>query len=247
MELCTVNIGATRIPCRVGGKGPALLLVHGLAGSGLWWRRNIAALQQSYRVYVVDLPGFGSLWRDRSGFRLAAGAEWFVRLLDALQLPVVSVAGHSMGGLLAVSLAARAPERVHKLVLVAPSIGLPHQQVRANLRPLMLSVRYVVPSFIPLLAFDTLRAGPWNLWRSARELLSMDLREKLASVEAPTLLIWGERDVLVPPSLGVVLQAAIPLSRLVIIPGAGHVAMFDKPAEFNTAVLQFLAGEPVPA
>ena len=84
-----------------------------------------------------------------------------------------------------------------------------------------------------------------TLWRAARDLLAEDVRADLQSIEAPTLLIWGENDTLVPPAVGTVLHEEIPDSRLLVLNGAAHVPMFDRPVEFNAALLAFLARDPV--
>jgi pimeloyl-ACP methyl ester carboxylesterase len=100
--------------------------------------------------------------------------------------------------------------------------------------------------FISTLARDALRAGPVNLLLSALDILYDDVSEPLASIIAPTLLVWGEKDVLVPPTLGEAAQQAIPDARLVMIGGAGHNVMWDQPRRFNQVVLDFLVTTPQP-
>ena len=147
----------------------------------------------------------------------------------------------SAGGIaIAALFAARQSERVHRLVLAAPSIGLPRKTFTAHLLPVMKASVYTRPQFLPRLLWDTACAGPVTLLRTARELLAMDVRSELASIAAPCFLIWGQRDHLVPARLGNDLKKAIPNSSLAIIPRAGHVLMCERPAEFNDHVLRFL-------
>ena len=87
--------------------------------------------------------------------------------------------------------------------------------------------------------------GPITLWRAARDLLAEDVRQDLRSIKAPTLLVWGENDPLVPPAAGTVMREEIPDSRLLVLKGAAHVPMFDRPDEFNAALVGFFAGYPV--
>lgn len=142
-------------------------------------------------------------------------------------------------------LAGRRPEAVRSLVLVAPA-GVPTgRSMFGYLSPLLSAVRYATPYFLPVLLYDALRMGPVTLWRAARDLLAEDVRGDLQRIEAPTLLIWGENDTLVPPAVGTVLREEIPDSRLLILNGAAHAPMFDRPDEFNAALLTFLAGDPV--
>lgn len=90
------------------------------------------------------------------------------------------------------------------------------------------------------MATDALRAGPWTLWRAARDMLADDVRADLAAVRAPTLLVWGERDALVPPTLAASFADTLPDTRLALLPRAGHVPMQERPGDFAAAVLGFL-------
>jgi pimeloyl-ACP methyl ester carboxylesterase len=106
--------------------------------------------------------------------------------------------------------------------------------------PLIAALRYTPPEFLPILSYDFLRAGPMTLLRTIRSLITLDVREEIAAVTAPTLLLWGENDTLVPLSLGHVLQKEMPHARLVVLQKAAHVCMFDRPRDFDAAVLSFL-------
>ncbi len=229
----------------VAGEGDPVVLVHGLSGSTRWWARNVPDLAQHYRVYLVNLPGFGAFRRSGRRFALAEATSWLLAWMDAAGLERVHLVGHSMGGYLSLKLAARRPEAVRKLVLVDPA-GVPsHRTMLGHLGPLLLAARYARPTFLPVLVRDALHAGPFTLLRTARDLLAEDVRGDLCRVGMPTLLIWGSQDPLIPPSMGDVMRAEIPDSRLLVIEGAGHNPMFDRPEDFNNALLAFLAGDPV--
>ena len=107
------------------------------------------------------------------------------------------------------------------------------------------AARYARPSFLPVLVRDALRMGPATLLLASRDLLAGGAREDLRRIAAPTLMIWGENDTLVPPAIGDLLRAEIPDSRLLVLKGAAHVPMFDSPEDLDAALLAFLAGEPV--
>ena len=226
-----------RLSYDVRGSGPPLVLLHGLSGSRLWWRKNIPALAQHFTVYTVDLIGYG-----RSNFQLPLSfdesADLLERWMVSLELSAVNVIGHSMGGQTAVHWVARYPQRVQKLVLAASS-GM----VKAKL----LEVAFKLGEgslhgrrrFLPTVAFDALRASPQNLYRSARAILDDDFRPLLLWVACPTLLIWGAGDVVVTRQMGEA-HRLIADSHLEVIAGAGHNLMYDKPLEFNALVLEFL-------
>jgi pimeloyl-ACP methyl ester carboxylesterase len=233
-------VKGTKIHYQVRGKGEPLVLVHGLAGSTAWWRRNVDMLSRHYTVYLVDLPGFGAMRQYRQQFSVAGAAEWLNDLFDILNLGRASLVGHSMGGLIAALFAARWPDRLTKLILAAPAIGLSQTAVSTFFLPLARQLVSVDPRFIPTLTRDTARAGLSTLLRAARELLHMNIEQELAQITAPCLLVWGQRDLLVPLALGRPLQAKIRHSRLCILPNAGHILMYDCAAEFNRVVLGFL-------
>ena len=245
VDLRDAVVRGRRVPFRVAGAGSPIVLVHGLAGSTRWWSRNLAALAAHHRVYLVDLPGFGALRRHRERFVLGEAACWLRDWLAAVKIGPVDLVGHSMGGAIAAEFAASHPDAVRRLVLVAPA-GLPlGRSLPARLPGLAAFLRHTTPRFLPILALDALRADPGTLWRATRDVISRDVRSHLGAIAAPTLLVWGEHDTLVPTRLAPSFRDAIPGARLLILPGAGHVPMFDRPADFNRAILAFLAGATV--
>jgi pimeloyl-ACP methyl ester carboxylesterase len=105
--------------------------------------------------------------------------------------------------------------------------------------------RQFSPRFLATLSYDALRADPVALLRSARDLLQEDVTRDLTAIQAPTLLIWGEHDALVPVSVGYELRRRIPHARLLVLKDANHVPMFHDARRFNTALLQFLRGDSI--
>jgi pimeloyl-ACP methyl ester carboxylesterase len=237
----TTLVGTIEVRYQVHGQGEPLILLHGLAGSTAWWRRNVGVLSRHYKVYLVDWPGFGTMCQYRRHFSVAGAVGWLGDLLGVWGLSKVSLVGHSMGGLIAAIFAARWPDRLAKLVLVAPAIGLPRTAMAAFLLPLVREALSVHPRFAPTLAWDTARAGLFTLRRVAREFLHMNIQQELAQITTPCLLVWGQRDPLVPVALGHQLQAKIQGSRLCLLPQAGHIVMYHRAEQFNQAVLTFLA------
>src|SRR5215217_7401009 len=102
---------------QVSGSGPPLIFLHGLAGSFSWWRRNVDACSEHFRTYCVDFVGFGGS-RGLGRFDLEQSIPLLLAWMDEREIPRANVVGHSMGGLIAARLAAEAPDRIDKLVLV---------------------------------------------------------------------------------------------------------------------------------
>lgn len=236
-----LDVHDARVHYRVGGAGEPVVLVHGLSGSGRWWRRNVAALAARFQVFVVDLVGFG---RSRGPFMLTEAAGILADWMSRLGLRRAHVVGHSMGGYIAAELAAGPDAQVDRLVLVdAAAFPLGWHPVR-HTASLARAVRYMHPTFLPVLAADALRAGPRTLLRAARQVVGTDLGARCEEVRAPTLVVWGEHDRVVPLTFGQRLADCLSDAEFVVIEGAGHNPMWDRPASFNRTVLDFLGRPP---
>ena len=220
------------------GEGEPLLLVHGLSGSARWWRHNLPALSAEYACYTIELVGYG-VNRALRPTRLDAAADALAQFIAMLPDGRAHVVGHSMGGQICTYLAAKHPERVNRLILAAAS-GLVRSDLVRMAMKLPIAGHYAPLDFLPTLAADALRAGPLNLFLSTLDVLSKDTTELARTIKAPTLLVWGERDNLVPVAAGEAMKTLIPGARLEVIEGAGHVLMWDHPRTFNRLVLDFL-------
>src|SRR3954453_1927105 len=201
-----------------------IVCVHGLAGAPRWWRPVLAQLEERYEVELLDM-------RDVAP---ADGADWLAQHMS----PETAVIAHSLGGLLAAQVAARRPLR--KLVLVAPA-GVPTgRHPVLEFLALAATVFTVRPLFLLTLALDALRWGPLALIRGGRYAISSDLRHDLQHISVPTLVVWGDRDRLVPTRLARTWSDSIPNARLELIPGSAHVPMVENPSGFGRGVLAFL-------
>ena len=238
LALHVAQAGPVRIHYEVAGGGQPLVLLHGLSGSTRWWRKNIPFLARHFTLFMADLAGFG---RGRGqSFRLNDAADVLLEWLGALRLPGYALIGHSMGGYIAADMASRVGSGVQQLVLVdAAAVPLQRTLLR-NTLALAESLPALPRDFYPVLMGDALRAGPLTLARATLQILYSRLGARLAAIHAETLILWGEKDRLLPREMGRRLHQALPGSRFQIIPGAGHVPMWDQPERFNQAVLAFL-------
>lgn len=252
------------------GAGPPLLLLHGPPLDHRLWAQAIPYLSGRFRVVAPDLPGFG---RTPAGEGDGA-PEQLVRavgsFVTALRMVPCAVAGASLGGGVALGLAARYPERVTSLVAVS-SLGLTWWPETAQARAAR-ALRSV-PGLLPLAMRLAPRAHARGFLETAlgdgrppdeelvaavaatlgtsagRRALSgvlarLDdwryLRRQLGAVRAPTLLVWGERDAVYGLPAAERLRHAIPGSRLMTLPGAGHLLPLERPAELAEIMRRFL-------
>lgn len=242
-----LQVGQYRIHWSEYGDGdPPLVLLHGLSGSANWWGRNIPQLARRHRLYVPDLIGFGRSTVRLSVPRIEGAAEAVAEWADAVGVTDACLIGHSMGGQIAAHVAASRPAWLKRLVLVDPA-GLPRPlspgkllRFAAELTPMW---SWGDPRFLPTIIKDAWKAGPIVLARSVWNIIRDDVEPLLPEIAVPTLIIWGERDRLVPLSDGWKFRDGIADSSLVVLRGAGHNAMVDRPRDFNRIVSRFLDGE----
>jgi pimeloyl-ACP methyl ester carboxylesterase len=244
---------------------PALLMIHGFGASLHTWEPWAEALSETHRVILVDLPGSGLSPPDPSGVYTDARSEQLLlALLDQLNVYQVTLIGHSIGGRIAWGMAARHPERITRLVLIAPdgfaSPGFDYgkaPEVPASLklmthvlpRPLLrmsLAPAYADPQALSEgltdRYFELMRAPgarPALLARMQQTVLS-DPRPQLQRIRAPTLLIWGEQDAMIPFSNAADYLAALPRASLAALPGIGHLPQEEQPARGLAALQTFL-------
>jgi|GEM_PF-1914235 len=224
---------------RVVGDGQPVVCLHGLWNSSAVWQRALETFSPQYRLYAPDLPGHGRTpahlpWRMREVAALLA--TW----MRSLEMPPATVVGHSMGGALAIMLAAAEPQLVDRLVLVN-SIGLPIQRpflrslTRAGLgfadrQKARYTSRYSKPSRLQSLA----------IWQATDEVLTCDLRPELRAIRCPTMIIWGIRDPLLPTHTAIALQCFIQGAELVMLPNVRHHPSRQAPAAFDLILGDFL-------
>jgi pimeloyl-ACP methyl ester carboxylesterase len=235
VETREILVDEVRTVYRVVGEGQPVVLVHGLSGSWRWWEPVLQPLAARRRVHVLDLP--------RLGRRLPAGklTGWLGRCLEAAELELVDLIGHSLGGLIAAELAAEQPHRVRRLVLVAPA-GIPCGNTVLSRSARLLGTLYDVRGRLPTIVHDALRAGPPSLIRGALFASHRDLSVELASIQAPTLIVWGDDDRLLPARIAAEWQSVLPASRLVRL-HCGHVPMWEAPRELASHLLDFFGEE----
>jgi pimeloyl-ACP methyl ester carboxylesterase len=241
------------------GKGPPLVFVHGAAEDGRVWQPQLAALADEFTVVAWDEPGAGRSSDLPADFSLADYANCLAALIEAVALGPAHVAGLSWGGTVVQELYRHHPGLVATLILVDTYAGwkgsLPDEEVRARVAGVLQSLAAPAEEFDP--TFSNLFAGdppaeflplleeiaaavrPESLRTQLLVMAEADQRDLLPRIAVPTLLIWGELDVRSPLSVAHQFQQEIPDTKLVVIPGAGHVSNLEQAERFNEAVREF--------
>jgi pimeloyl-ACP methyl ester carboxylesterase len=259
------------------GDEEPVLFVHGLGGCWQNWLENIPRFGASRRVIAVDLPGFGDSEMPRGYITITGFAGVVEDLCERLGLGRIDVVGNSMGGFVGAEMALRYPARVDRLVLVAaagitsanvyrrPTVvagrivaaivtntAARHRWIarRPTARHIALALVARHPALLkPDAVFEGLMRG------TGREgfndalvgLLEYDFRDRLEGVRAPTLVIWGEQDTLLPAEDAREFERRMPNTSVLMMRDTGHVPMFERPRAFNDAVIEFIEGGPVGA
>jgi 3-oxoadipate enol-lactonase len=237
---------------------PPLLLSNSLGTTLEMWEPQVAALATRFRLVRYDRRGHGRSPVPPGPYSIEDLGRDVLDLLDDLGLARVSFCGLSIGGMVGMWLASEEPERVERLVLCSTAPTLPPREqwleraamVRAQGVAAIADAaleRWFTP-LAPDLLVDTFRTmlveTPAEGYAGCCEALAdLDLRDRLAAIEAPTLVVTGAEDPVAPPEAGERLAASISGARHVTIDGARHIANAEQPATFTEHVLAHLTEE----
>lgn len=241
------------------GEGPPIVLLHGLGGSLHVWYGVVENLAMHHHVVALDLRGHGRSDGGKGAFSVAGFARDVEALLSALELPAVTLVGHSLGTLVAQQLAVTKPEAVDALVMVGgiSYFEPPMKQAYAERADLVeaegmdalvdtwlpgaLAPRTAaeLPQLVGLLRDLFLRNDPASYAGSCRALATMPsiARERIGQ---PTLLLVGDHDRSTPIAMTEELHRDIPVSEVRVLPGASHWATLEAPDAISAAVLEWL-------
>ena len=264
-----VEVAGIRLHLRDTGPrdAPAIILLHGFGSSLHTWEGWAPAMEARYRMIRFDLPGFGLTGADpEADYSDARAHAILIALMDRLGVRRATLLGSSMGGRIAWSFASAHPERTDRLVLLAPdgfaSPGIDYG--RSGKVPLLLRVLpYVLPDFMLRPSIAPAYAQPEQIpeetfQRYRAMMLAPGVRQAsvdrtgghilnppeplLARIQAPTLLLWGDQDRMIPPSNARDYLREIPNARLVLLPGLAHVPMEEAAGDSVAVVMEFLGG-----
>lgn len=235
-----IQVGGVRALVRVSGSGSPVVLIHGLGCSGAYFEALIACLSPRFRVYAPDLPGHGRSDKPQhSMWRLCELTDWIAALLDDCELDAPLIVGHSLGGGVAVDLAARYPEKVGALVLLAPT-GVPDMPPLPGQIPLLALDGLREPlRLFPLILPAYLRAGPRRILRLAIDQTRYSHRQRLHQIRAPMLAIRGSRDPIVARAAIDDLRAECGDVESLELEHAAHALQVSRPHQVADAICRF--------
>jgi pimeloyl-ACP methyl ester carboxylesterase len=248
--------------------GPALILLHGFGASLHTWEPWARSLTSEYRVIRFDMPGAGLSDPDPDGdYSDARSMRVLTAVMDHFGIAKASLIGNSMGGKIAWKFAAAFPDRVDKLVLISPDgfaspgeeygkrqpvpsmvrlmrYALPKPLLKMNLQP-----AYGDPAKLTddiLTRYHDLLLGPGNRDAMIARMEQTELVEPeplLRSIMAPTLLLWGQKDAMIPIANADEYVKSLPDSKLVVLSGVGHLPQEEAPETSVVSLKQFLAAK----
>jgi pimeloyl-ACP methyl ester carboxylesterase len=260
-----VQVNDINIYYETHGAGTPLLLISGLAARGQAFFKQVPALAEQFRVITFDNRGVGESDQPLTAYSLAQMADDAAGLLDKLAIPAAHVFGISMGGMIAQELALRHPQCVRKLALGCTHCGIKNcapapawaMEIFRNLpgKPRAQVVRECIPinyspytqEHNPQLIAEMLPLSLDNrqqLHAYANQMAAIwafDAYDRLPQITAPTLVLTGKDDALIPPANSQIIAAQIPGAQLIEFEQAGHLFFIEQPDEVNRALLEFFA------
>ncbi|WP_275546913.1 MULTISPECIES: alpha/beta fold hydrolase [unclassified Pseudomonas] len=241
------------------GHGAPLLLVHGLGSSTRDWEYQIPVLARHYRVIALDVRGHGRSDKPQEAYRIADFADDVAALIDHLQLPPVHLVGISMGGMIGFQLGVERPELLRSLTIVNSGPEVKAKSARdwleiakrwtlSRLLSLETIARALAKLLFPRPEQAELRRKVEERWpqndkraylASLDAIIGWGVREHLARITCPTLVISADRDY-TPVERKREYVAEMPNARLLVIENSRHATPLDQPERFNSALLAFL-------
>lgn len=251
-------VNGVRIAYQAEGRGEPVILLHGNGLSRGMWRYNVGPLSRRFRVIAPDLPGFGDSDKPDAPYGVQYYLDFLAAFMDALHIEKAALVGHSFLGVVAATFAVRFPHRVSKLVLAdaCSIVSMDSRYYRAMFKASLWLMARSRRAFSRGLFYD--RSASMRLdgiplipdsrdsrkafYRNSSEILdiNLDYLWLLQQVKAPTLVLGGRCDRLVPPAgvrkYGELIRGA----RTVILEKCAHLPNVERPEEFNAEVLRFL-------
>lgn len=269
-EIGGVPVNFMEIGEQQDGDAHPIVLVHGLGGQWQNWLENVTRFAGGRRVVAPDLPGFGASPMPDREISIGYYAEVVAELIDRLELGPSVLVGNSMGGYIAAELAISRPELAERLMLVSAAgvsqMDVRKRPVMAAAKVIALTttmnvarlratarrprMRHLALEFVarhpsrlkPDMAFEGFITGTGRpgFEPALRANLNYDFRDRLPEIGCPTLIVWGEQDMIIPVRDADKFLELITGSRKILMADTGHVSMAERPVTFNNQLEEFL-------
>lgn len=255
-----VKIGGLDIHYLTGGHGSPLLIIHGGGDGARAWKKTVAPLAKRYTIYVPDLPGWGRSPALAGDYYIPELVDFMDNFSASLGLDRFHLMGHSLGGGIALSYALKFPKKVNKLVLVSSlclgkeialwvraltALKMGHS-VGTALHGMMRGIKWLVDSalapvfhfeFVNPVSIASLSLGDKVVTLRHQSVVLLD---RLSEVSAPTLIVWGGKDPVIPASQAYAAGELIPDCQVKVFADCGHSVYRERIAEFTGLVGKFL-------
>ncbi len=262
-----IKVNDIQIYYEVHGEGFPLVMIMGISGNVDWWNpRMVQELSKNFKIVMFDSRGAGRTDVSTREYTIKLFADDTAGLMDALGIPRAHVFGVSMGGAIAQELALDHPEKVEKLVLCSTSCGgtksvqasaevlgrfgadrsgLSPEEICRRGIPLICAEDFIKknPDFVERFVQQVLIAPISNesFMRRLKAIMEFDTYDRLPQIRAPTLILHGKRDILVPPENGSILAEAIPNAKLVYFEKSAHGIIYEEMDKMIRVISDFLA------
>jgi len=247
------------------GEGFPIVLIMGLAADANWWTPDeIEKFSQNFKTIIFDNRGAGRTDKPDTNYSIKMFADDTIGLMDALNVEKAHIFGASMGGMIAQEIVLNYPERVEKLILgctncggskqIVPSIevlekmGSPRELTPEEFVDQIISLVFTEnlidnsPDIIEFYKKKMLKTTiPLDSYqRQLKAVLGFNTFRRLKKIKAPTLIIHGKEDILVPPGNAEILAREIPGAKLVLLDNAAHLFSQPDPEKSSSAIQEFL-------
>ncbi len=254
MIILKILINGLNINYETTGQGEPVLLLHGWGSSNVVWKSIINNLKDRYTLYALDFPGCGESDLPKEPLTIIDYENLVLEFCKELNIINPIIMGHSHGGRVALSLMCKKLLSVNKAILFdsAGIVAKKPLKTRVKIKTFKIAKWFLTLPLIKNYTADTLntlrnyfgssdyKSAPDVMRKTLVNVVAVDLRDSLKNIDAPTLLIWGDKDTDTPLKNAVLMEKLIPDCGLCVLNGCGHFALIEKPYDVNAILNSFL-------
>jgi len=250
-----IVIEGLKINYKAAGYGEAVLILHGWGSSAKSWIKvQNYLVKKGYQVFVPDLPGFGKSNVPSNPWSVSDYLNFALAFAKSLKLKKFYLIGHSLGGRIAVKMAAKHPEKIKKLILcdpagirIKPDFKTIIIRFLAEMGNFIFDRRYlnVFKDFAENIFYFFLKHKDYAkanemMRETMKVVLSEDLSSYLPEIKLKTLIVWGEIDKIIPVKIAYIFAERIKASQLIVLKGVGHSPHLEVPQKLSKIIIEFI-------